>query len=189
MQALAFDPESRTFHCTELPVPCPGEKEVLIEVDACGLNPVDAKIGEWCAMVPGMSSTWVPGLDVSGHVVDVGPHTVTWKPGDRVLCHGDMFRPHGGCAEYSIQAGDTLIPHPDLDAETAAASPCAGWTAWRALHDKLRAAEHRSLLIAGGSGGVGGFAIQIAAYLGVDQILATCSAANHDYVRSLGRRM
>ena len=86
--------------------------------------------------------------------------------GDRVLCHGNMFRPHGGFAEFTIQDSEALVPHPDLEAGVAAATPCAGWTAWRALHDKLRAYEHSSILITGSSGWVGSFATQIAAHFG-----------------------
>jgi NADPH:quinone reductase-like Zn-dependent oxidoreductase len=107
-----------------------------------------------------MDDFWVPGLDVSGHIAEVGRKVEKWKVGDRVLCHGNMFRPCEGFAEFTVQDAETLIPHPDLRAEIAAATPCAGWTAWRALNDKLRAHEHNSILITGGSGGVGGFATQ-----------------------------
>lgn len=186
MKALTFSPKTDQFFLSELPVPHIDNTDVLIKVDACGLNPVDAKIGLWKPMVPNMNDSWVPGLDVSGHIVEKGPRVEKWRIGDQVLCHGDMFRPHGGFAEYTVQDSGTLIPHPDLSVELAAATPCAGWTAWRALNDKLRIHEHRSIFIAGGSGGVGGFAIQIAAYFNVEKIIATCSAENSMYVTSLG---
>ena len=186
MKALTFNPANDAFLVRELPVPSPGPRDVLVRVVACGLNPVDAKIARWKARVPGMDDCWTPGLDVSGEIVSLGREVVGWKAGDRVLYHGNMLRPHGGMAEHAIQDADTLIPHPAVSPEVAAATPCAGWTAWRALHDKLRIAKAHSLLVAGGSGGVGGFAIQIAKAHGLGQILVTCSAKNHAYVRSLG---
>jgi NADPH:quinone reductase-like Zn-dependent oxidoreductase len=133
-----------------------------------------------------MSSSWVPGLDVSGQITEIGIDVKGWKIGEKVLCHGNMLRPHGGFAEYTIQEADTLVPHPKLSPEVAAATPCAGWTAWRALVNKLRVNEHDSILITGGSGGVGSFAIQIARYFGLKTIITTCSARNHEYVKELG---
>ena len=186
MKALTFDPASEAFAIRDLPVPTPGPGDVLVKVAACGLNPVDAKIARWKAMVPDMNADWTPGLDVSGEIVQVGTGVESWKAGDRVLYHGNMLRPHGGLAEYAILKADTLIAHPPVSSAVAAATPCAGWTAWRALHDKLRVEQGHSLLVTGGSGGVGGFAIQIAKDLGLRQIIATCSAKNHAYVLSLG---
>ena len=186
MKALTFDPRSDRWVLRELPVPAIGDHDVLIRVHACGLNPVDAKIAHWKSMVPAMDNHWVAGLDVSGEIVQVGSSVVHWRVGDRVLTHGDMFRPHGGLAEYSVQDARTLIRHPGVTAELAAATPCSGWTAWRALHDKLRIGPGDTLLIAGGSGGVGTFAVQIARLAGVGMIVATTSTENADYVRSLG---
>ncbi len=97
-----------------------------------------------------------------------------------------MFRPHGGFAEYSVQDARTLVRHPNVEASLAAATPCSGWTAWRALHDKLRLTDRDSLLIAGGSGGVGTFAVQLARQAGVKELFATASAGNAQYVRELG---
>ena len=88
----------------------PGESDVLIKVDACGLNPVDAKIAQWRPMVPTMDDQWVPGLDVSGRIVQTGLKVDRWRVGDLILCHGNMFHPHGGFAEYTIQDSEALIP-------------------------------------------------------------------------------
>ena len=103
-----------------------------------------------------------------------------------MLYHGNMLRPHGGFAEFAVNDARTLVRHPDVPAALAAATPCAGWTAWRALVDKLHASDKDTLFIAGGAGGVGSFAIQIARALGVRRVITTASAENHDYVRSLG---
>ena len=186
MKALTYHPRQDAFFIADLPLPEPAAMDVLVNVEATSLNPVDAKIGLWKSRVPGMPDTWVPGLDVAGRIAAVGSEVRDWKIGDRVLYHGDMLRPHGGFAEYAIHDARTLTPHPDLPAAEAAATPCAGWTAWRSLHDTLHAGEGDSILITGGSGGVGGFAIQIARYAGVHPIIATCSGRNRDYVLSLG---
>ena len=186
VKALTYNPTNDTFSVRDLPVPSPAPGDVLVKVAACGLNPVDAKITGWKAMVPDMDADWTPGLDVSGEIVQVGAGVEGWKAGDRVLYHGNMLRPHGGLAEYAIHKAVTLIAHPPVSSAVAAATPCAGWTAWRALHDKLRLEQEHSFLLTGGSGGVGGFAIQFARDLGLRQIIATCSAKNHAYVLSLG---
>ena len=186
MKAVTFDPITDSFNVSELPTPRAEENDVLIKVDACGLNPVDAKIALWKSMAPKMDNNWVGGLDVSGHIVQVGRNVTKWTEGDRILCHGDMFRPSGGFAEYSVQNSEILIPHPKLTSDIAAATPCAGWTAWRALNDKLKANAQDSILITGGSGGVGGFAIQIASHFNIEKIITTCSSVNHPYVKLLG---
>lgn len=186
MKALTFNPGNDTFGVSEVALPGISANDVLIRVNACGINPVDAKIRYWKINAPDMNASWVPGLDVSGEIVSLGSAVTGWQVGDRVLCHGNMFRPHGGFAEFTVQDSRTLIPHPDLAADVAASTPCAGWTAWRALHDRLRVHEHTSALIAGGAGGVGGFAVQICRHFGLKTIIATCSTRNIGYVSSLG---
>jgi NADPH:quinone reductase-like Zn-dependent oxidoreductase len=126
MKALVYDPCSDHFSVLEQALPSPGPHDVLVRVHACGLNPVDAKIHQWQAMVPGMSADWVPGLDVAGEIAALGSAVDSWKVGDRVLYHGDMFRPHGGFAEFAVQDARTLTRRPDVSPELAAATPCAG---------------------------------------------------------------
>ena len=133
-----------------------------------------------------MDDTFVGGLDVSGEIVAIGDKVSGWQVGDRVLYHGNMRRMSGGFAEYAIQDSRTLVAHPDVAPEVAAASPCAGWTAYRALVENLNISTRKSIFIAGGSGGVGSFAIQLARFFGVETIITTSSAANHEFVRSLG---
>lgn len=171
---------------SEIPVPEPGDYDVLIKVDYCGLNPVDAKLRQWKGMIPGQGAYWVAGLDVSGTIVQTGSRVNQWQTGDRVICHGNMFRQYGGFAEYTVQAADMLIPHPNVASEIAAATPCAGWTALRALTDKLQVTANDSILVLGGSGGVGSFALQLAKHFGLHPIITTCSASNKDYVTGLG---
>ena len=186
MKALTYDYQENRYQVKNVPVPDPGLNDVVLKVDACGLNPVDAKIARRKSRSPGTNELWIPGLDVSGRIVNLGGSVSGWSLGDRVLCHGNLMRPNGGFAEFTVQDASIIIPHPNVEASIGAATPCTGWTAWRAIHDKLRADEHDSILITGGSGGVGGFAIQIAKTLGLQTIIATCSAQNSEYVSKLG---
>lgn len=186
MKAITFNPETDQFALSQQSLPTLQPNDVLIQVEAAGLNPVDAKITQWKGMVPDMNADWIPGLDVSGYIEEVGSAVIHWQKGDRVVAHGNMLRPYGAFAEFSVQDADTLVLHPEIDAAVAAASPCAGWTAYRALVDKLRVMEHTQLLINGGSGGVGSFAVQLAAHFGVETLIATCSGKNTEFVRSLG---
>ncbi|MBD1388914.1 zinc-binding dehydrogenase [Neiella sp. HB171785] len=186
MQAVSYSPEHDRFQLGEQAQPqLETEFDVLVAVQAVGLNPVDSKINLWQGMVAGMTDDFVGGLDVAGTIVDVGAAVSCWQVGDKVLYHGNMRRHHGGFAQFAIHDSRTLTPLPNVAPEVAAATPCAAWTAWRAL-EKLSARGADSILITGGSGGVGSFAIQLAKHFGIGQIITSCSAANHPYVQSLG---
>ncbi|WED23646.1 zinc-binding dehydrogenase [Vibrio sp. JC009] len=187
MKAVTYQKSQDTFTLTELPEPqIQSPFDVLVKVHSVGLNPVDAKVHLWQGMVADMDDNFVGGLDVSGEIVATGDAVTDWNVGDMVLYHGDMRREHGGFAEYAIQDSRSLIAHPSISTDIAAATPCAAWTAYRALVDKLNISTRKSIFISGGSGGVGSFAIQMARHFGVQTIIASCSAANHDFVRSLG---
>ncbi|TCL08912.1 NADPH:quinone reductase-like Zn-dependent oxidoreductase [Shimia isoporae] len=185
MRAIAFDPSSDRFSLRDLPVPAVSDGEVRVKVAACGLNPVDAKIDLWKDAAVDMSDTWVGGLDVSGTIDAVGAGVTEWRVGDRVLYHGNMFRPNGGFAEFATHKAATLVAHPDLPSATAAATPCTGWTAWRAMLDKLRVAKDMPIFI-NGAGAVGLFAIQIARMVGAHPIIATCSENTDSAARASG---
>uniref|UniRef100_A0A7S3DH82 Enoyl reductase (ER) domain-containing protein n=1 Tax=Palpitomonas bilix TaxID=652834 RepID=A0A7S3DH82_9EUKA len=186
MQAIVFDPKTNNFSLQEIPKPKPGKDDVLVKVEACALNPVDFKIAYLKDMIPATANNYVAGLDVSGTIVEVGDAVEDWKTGDRVLYHGDLQRGMGGLAEFAVHKSATLLRHPAVNADDAAATPCAGWTAYRCLVDKLRVNEDDVLVISGASGGVGGFAVQLANILGVKTIVGICSAKNIPYVMSLG---
>ncbi|NRF29660.1 zinc-binding dehydrogenase [Vibrio coralliilyticus] len=187
MKAITYQREQDTFTVSELPQPnLQSPFDVLVRVHAVALNPVDAKVNFWHGMVPDMNDNFVGGLDVSGEIVATGELVTGWTVGDRVLYHGNMRRVHGGFAEYALQDARTLTAHPNVPAEFAAATPCAAWTAYRALVDKLNIESRSSIFIAGGAGGVGSFAIQLAKHFGVSKIVTTASTAKHSYVKKLG---
>ncbi|MEZ9920613.1 zinc-binding dehydrogenase [Vibrio breoganii] len=187
MKALTYNASSDQFVLKQLSMPqIETGWDVVVKVDAVALNPVDSKVHRWKGMVENMDDNFVGGLDVAGEIVEVGDKVIEWSVGDRVLYHGNMRRTQGGFAEYAVQDSRTLIEHPDTDSSVAAATPCAGWTAWCALVDKLDIAKRDSIFIAGGSGGVGSFAIQLAKHYKVPTIITTCSAKNHQFVEELG---
>ena len=186
MKAITYNLYTDEFLVEDVELPKIHGEDILVKVEAVGLNPVDSKIHLWKGMVSDMTPGYITGLDVSGTVVEVGRDVKGIKVGDRVLYHGNMFRKNGGFAEYAVQNYKAVIAHPNVPSELAAALPCAGWTAYRALVDKLRIEKGDSLFIAGGSGGVGSFAIQIAKYLGASPIIVTCSLQNSAFVKSLG---
>ncbi|WP_261986290.1 zinc-binding dehydrogenase [Francisella philomiragia] len=132
-------------------------------------------------------SEWVCGLDVCGEIIEIGEDTLGWDKGDLVLYHGNMMRANGGFAEYAIQDSQTIIKaSSNLTAAQQASIPCAGWTAYRAMIEKLNISKGDNVFISGGSGGVGSFAIQLAKNAGAKHIIASCSEKNFEYVKSLG---
>ncbi|MET9435050.1 zinc-binding dehydrogenase [Streptomyces sp. NPDC006551] len=185
MRALVLDRPGPldSLRSTELPVPAPGPGQVRVKVEACGLNPVDYQIAK--NGVAGLAWPHVLGLDVAGTVDALGEGVTRVGVGQRVAYHADLRRP-GGFAEYTVGDAEVLAQVPAaLDLVRAAALPAAGMTAYQALVRRLHVAEGQTVLVNGGAGGVGGFAVQLAAMTGA-RVFATASARNIDHVRKLG---
>ncbi|MED1205798.1 zinc-binding dehydrogenase [Heyndrickxia acidicola] len=175
--------EWRTMKVEEIDRPRPQKGEVVGEVHAVGLNPVDYKTAT------GGNPNWeyphILGLDVAGTIYETGEGVTDWRKGDRVVYHCD-FNKKGGFAEYAVTTAHTISRIPDsVSFEEAAALPTAGYTAYQALFRKLPLSSIDTILIHGGAGGVGGFAVQLAKLAG-KKVISTASAKNHDYVLSLG---
>lgn len=164
-------------------MPEPGAGEVRVRVLAAGLNPADYKvmargIGSW-------SYPFIPGMDVAGVIDQVGEGVEGWEKGDPVFYHGDYALP-GGFAEFTVTTARTLVRTPSqLSPIEAAALPCAGITAYQALVEKLNVKPGQTILVQGGAGGVGGYAIQIAVKLGLE-VITTASSRNSEWVKILG---
>ncbi|WP_280254885.1 zinc-binding dehydrogenase [Nocardia wallacei] len=185
MRALVLDRPGPpdTLRLAEVPVPEPGPGQVRVRVEACGLNPVDYQV----AAAGHLDWTWphVLGLDVAGTVDAVGEDVTAVHPGQRVAYHGDLRRP-GGLAEYALADVLTVALIPDsVDSASAAALPCAGMAAYQAVFRRLQVAGGDTVLVTGGAGGVGGFAVQLASWAGA-RVITTASAHNADHVRYLG---
>lgn len=167
----------------EMDRPKPQEGEILVKVQAVGLNPVDYKTGT--GGNPNWNYPHVLGLDVAGEIVELGEDVTQWSVGDRVVYHGDLTK-KGGFAEFAITTAHTVSRIPDsVSYEDAAALPTAGYTAYQSLFRKLPMNQIEILLIHGGAGGVGGFAVQLAKNAG-KTVISTASKHNHEYVKSLG---
>lgn len=144
----------------EQPKPEPGEFDLLVEVHATSVNPVDVKIRENARGNRKMPLTL--GYDVSGVVVACGSRVVGWKPGDAVYGCPNLFG-NGANAEYALLDARAAGPKPQsVDHATAAVLPLVSLTAWEALHDRARLQAGQDLLIHAGAGGVGHIAVQLA---------------------------
>lgn len=166
--------------------PKPGPGQVLVRVVASGTNPVDAKIrqaGTWA----GIPFPAVLGYDVSGVVEELGPGVSEFKVGDEVFYTPEIFgNPHGSYAEYTVASASIVARKPaNLSHVEAAGIPLAGGTAWEAIVRRLNVRPGETVLIHGGAGGVGSFAIQFAKVAGA-RVIATASKANHEALRELG---
>src|SRR2546423_13312208 len=165
----------------DAPRPQPKDDEVLIRVMAAAVNPVDVFIRE------GRSNQFplIPGMDVAGVVEQVGNKVTKFKRGDAIYAYLS-FDEQGGYAEFAVAKQDHAALKPkSIDFEQAAAVPLAATTAWQALIEKAGLTAGQTVLIHGGSGGVGTFAVQIAKARGA-KVIATASTANQDLLKQLG---
>ncbi|WP_406284682.1 NADP-dependent oxidoreductase [Embleya sp. NBC_00896] len=167
----------------EAPRPAPGPGEVLVEVRAAGVNPIDWKIragGMW--LTPPFTLGW----DVSGVVAGVGPGVERFAVGDEVYGIPGFPQLSGGYAEYVVAAEASFAPKPaTLDHVRAAALPVSASVAWQALVEAARVGSGDRVLIHAAAGGVGHLAVQIAKSRGA-YVIGTASAAKHALLRELG---
>jgi NADPH:quinone reductase-like Zn-dependent oxidoreductase len=166
------------------PRPEPKENELLVRVIACGVNPADPLvISGRLAKEFGTHLPLTPGYDVAGVVEKTGAKVTKFKKGDAVYGYA-LFG--GGWAEYAVLAENEAASKPKNATFTdAAAVPLAALTAWQALIDIAKLSAGQTVLIHGGSGGVGSFAVQIAKARGA-RVIATASTANQDLLKQLG---
>jgi NADPH:quinone reductase-like Zn-dependent oxidoreductase len=167
----------------DLPTPEPGPGQVLVQVEASSVNPVDYKIRNG-GYLPQDQLPVTLGRDVAGVVRRCGPGVETLHRGDAI--YAMLPRDQGAFAEFVALPADLCARKPErLDFVRAAAVPLAALTAWQGLFDEGRLQAGQSVLIHGASGGVGHFAVQFAAARGAT-VAATCSAEDRDFVRALG---
>lgn len=190
MQAIVQDRygSADVLSLQEIDVPAVGDDDVLIRVQAAGVDP-----GVWHLMTGrpyflrlmgfGLRrpKTRVRGLDVAGHVEAVGRNVTGFRPGEAVF--GEA---RGSFAEYTLARPDRLAPLPaGLTFEQAATIPVSGCTALQGLRDQGQVRAGQRVLIIGAAGGVGSFAVQLARAFGAE-VTGVCSTAKQEYVASLG---
>lgn len=164
--------------------PEPKENEALVRVIASGVNPADPPIvsGKY-AKAFGTSLRLIPGYDIADVVEKVGTKVTRMKAGDAIYGYPLMG---GGWAEFAVVTESEAASKPkSLSYEQAAAVPPAALTAWQTLVNTAKLTASQTVLIHGGSGGVGSFAVQIAKSRGA-RVIATASTANQDLLKELG---
>ena len=170
-----------------LAIPSPSEEQVLIQVKAAGVNPIDAKTRAglgWAAEHNRDKLPWVPGYDVAGVVVANGTNESKFDVGDRVAGMIGFPTEGGGYSQYVVaDAGRLSTVPPSVPMVDAAAVPLAGLTAWQAL-EHVKLVRDEKVLILAGAGGVGHLAVQLAVRAGA-QVYATASPGNHEFLRQL----
>ncbi len=170
----------------DVSAPTPRPRDILVEVRAAGLNPVDFKFrqGKLRAILR-PKLPFVLGNEFAGEVIGVGDDVKQFRVGDRVFARIAKERA-GAFAEQACVDEDHVAHMPrDLDFTAAAGVPLAGLTALQALRDELGVKPGQRVFISGGAGGVGTFAIQIAKWLGA-HVTTTASKRGEALVRSLG---
>ncbi|MBI3558360.1 MAG: NADP-dependent oxidoreductase, partial [Deltaproteobacteria bacterium] len=153
----------------EVPKPVAGEDDVLIEVCAASVNPVDFKIRDGkLRVLLKYRMPLIMGSDLAGIVVAVGGRVIRFKPGDEVFARVGKLR-IGTFAEYIAVTQDEVALKPsNLTFEEAASLPLVGLTVYQALVDVAKVQAGQKVFIPAGSGGVGTFAIQFAKSLGAE---------------------
>ena len=173
---------------SRIDVPRPRPGEVLLRIRATGLNAADRHLMTGEPLLLRAAFGWsrprqpVRGIDVAGSVLALGPDVRDASVGDEVV--GELAF-GGGLAEYAVVSAERLVPRPAaVDPAVAAALPIAGGTAWQAL-DRAGVGSGHRVLVVGASGGVGTFAVQLAALRGAE-VHAVCSERNRALVGSIG---
>lgn len=164
--------------------PDPDGHDILVEVRAAGVNPVDTYFREGSYEPFEMPMT--PGVDFAGTVVEASDYVEEFEAGDRVYGTGLGRDHHGGYAEYALCPTDRVVHLPEsVEFEAAGGAGVVSVTAWRALIDHAGLEPAETCLIHGGSGGVGHAAIQVAKAAGA-HVLTTASPTYHDRLSELG---
>ncbi|MFM9848744.1 MAG: NADP-dependent oxidoreductase [Hyphomicrobiaceae bacterium] len=188
MKALTFNRYGKrdNIKFADVPRPTPKPDEILVQVHAVGLNPIDTMVpkGTFKPMLKFQLPATL-GSDLAGVVVEVGSRVTRFKPGDAVFA--SIFDTgKGSLAEFTVLPEHAAALKPaNLDFVQAASIPMVGLTSWQALKERAKLEPGQKVFIPAGSGGIGTFAIQLAKRLGV-KVGTTTSTANVDLVRSLG---
>jgi alcohol dehydrogenase len=188
MKAFVIDRygKKELLRAADVPEPVLRDDEVLVQVHATSVNPLDFKIrnGDFKLFMPARPP-FALGHDVAGVVVRVGARVRHFKLGDEVYASPDDFQV-GTFAEYvPVKETSLAIKPKKISMEEAASLPLVALTAWQILVDRAKVRAGQKVFIQAGSGGVGTIAIQLAKYLGA-KVATTTSTANVKWVKSLG---
>ena len=188
MKALVLKRYGKSDQIAYADIPKPKLKpdEILVQVYAVGLNPIDYLIpkGTFKPMLKFQLPATM-GSDLAGVVVEVGSRVTRFKPGDAVFASSFELGT-GALAEFAVVPESAAAPKPEnLDFVQAASIPMVGLTSWQALKERANLRAGQKVFIPAGSGGVGTFAIQLAKHMGA-KVGTTTSTGNVELVRRLG---
>lgn len=166
--------------------PTVGDHDVLVRVQAAGLNELDEKIrsGEFKLLLP-YNLPQVLGNDLAGTVIRVGGKVRGFKPGDEVYARPEKDRIGTFAERIAVAESDLALKPKSISMVEAGGLPLVALTAWQALVERGNVQPGQRVLIHGGAGGVGSIAIQLAKHLGAT-VATTASSSNHEFVRELG---
>ncbi len=183
---LSDAPRTPVLVEVSLPRPKPRRGELLVQIYAAGLTPTELQWYPTTHYKNGEPRRGaVPGHEFSGGIAAVGEHTPGFEVGQEVYGFNDWFA-DGAMAEYCITQPSSVAPKPrSLTHIEAASVPIGALTAWQGLFDRARLQPAEHVLIHGGAGAVGTFAVQLARLHGA-RVTATASARNLDFVAGLG---
>jgi len=186
MKAFVVKKYKGPLQLADVPEPVVGERDVLVQVQAAGLNPLDEKIrvGEFKQILP-YKLPFVLGNDVAGTVIEVGSKVRGFDLGDQVYARPDKDRIGTFAERIAIDEADLALKPRSIGMEEAGSLPLVALTAWQALVEKGDVRAGQKVLIHAGAGGVGSIAIQLAKHLGAT-VATTARGANADFVRELG---
>jgi NADPH:quinone reductase-like Zn-dependent oxidoreductase len=187
MRAMVLEEFGDSLKLVERELPKVGEGQVLVRVEASGVNPLDTKIRAGRAGHARKKLPGVLGLDLAGVVEQVGAGVAGFAPGDEVYgMTGGVGDLDGSLAEYAAVDARLLAPKPqNVDMRAAAALPLVAITAWEGLVDRADVRAGQKVLIHGGAGGIGHVAVQLAKARGA-KVYATGSGASLEVIRALG---
>jgi NADPH:quinone reductase-like Zn-dependent oxidoreductase len=186
MRAFVITKYKEPLQEAEVPEPTVGEHDVLVRVEAAGLNPLDEKIraGEFKQILP-YKLPLILGNDVAGTVISVGAAVRGFKPGDEVYARPAQDRIGTFAERIAVAEGDVALKPASISMDEAGSLPLVALTAWQALVERGKVRPGQKVLIHAGAGGVGSIAIQLAAHLGAS-VATTASGSNAHFVRALG---
>ena len=187
MKAMIIDRYGKVpMRMAEVPTPEINEYEVLAEIHAASINPIDFKIRDGkVKMLLKYEMPLILGNDFAGVITKVGSKVTRFKVGDEIYARPRKNK-IGTFAEYiAIHEDDIALKPKNLSFEEAASIPLVGLTSYQALHDIMQLQKGQKILIHAGSGGVGTFAIQLAKIMGAT-VTTTASEAGANLVTSLG---
>lgn len=186
MRAFVMTKYQEPLQEADVPEPVVGEHDVLVQVQAAGLNTVDEKIrsGAFKSFLP-FELPQVMGSDVAGTVIGVGAKVRDFALGDQVYAQPRMDRIGTFAERIAVHEADLALKPETASLEEAGSLPMVALTAWQALVERGDVQPGQRVLIHGGAGGVGSIAIQLAKHLGAT-VATTASAGNADFVREFG---